>query len=90
MTNPPAAKAAPKKPTTPKKVAVDGQLVDTVLVEDRYPRHAQSENYRVEVLAPMTSVPVLRIAPVGWVGPVPLTIPESRIDEFIELLVKIR
>lgn len=79
----------PKKTGVPTKVAVDGQVVD-VEVTARYPRHAQSENYRVEVISPMTSVPVVRVAPVGWVGAPPLTIPESRIDELIELLSGVR
>ena len=90
-----AKSPATKKPVapktgTPKKAAVDGNIIDVEVIADRYPRSEQSENYRVEVVSPMTSVPVLRIAPVGWVGPVPLTIPESRIDELIELLSKIR
>jgi hypothetical protein len=72
-----------------KKVVVDDQLVDAAVTE-RYPRNEQSENYRVEVLAPMTGVPTVRLAPVGWVGPAPLIIPESRIDEVIQLLTKIR
>ena len=56
----------------------------------RYPRSDQTENYRGEVVAPLTGIPMVRIAPVGWVGPVPLNIPESRIDEMIELLTRLR
>lgn len=88
--------AAPKKAKVPvhgdvktKKVAVDSQIVE-IVESERYPRYEQSENYRVEVLAPLTGIPQARIAPVGWVGPAPLIIPESRIDELIELLSKIR
>ena len=88
--------AQPKKATPPKhgdakvkKVAVDSQLVD-VVETSRYPRSEQSENYRVEVIAPLTGIPQARIAPVGWVGPAPLIIPESRIDELIQLLTKVR
>lgn len=72
-----------------KKVSVDGQIED-VQVTSRYPRHAQSANYNVEVLAPMTGIPTVRIAPIGWVGVPPLSIPESRIDELIQLLTEIR
>ena len=72
-----------------KKVVVDDKLVD-VAVTERYPRSNQSENYRVEVLAPMTGVPMVRIAPVGWVGPAPLQVPEVRIDELIQLLTSVR
>lgn len=72
-----------------KKVVVNDELVD-VQVTERYPRNDQSENYRAEVLAPMSGVPMLRLAPVGWVGPAPLQIPESRIDEVIQLLTKMR
>lgn len=86
----------PKKAKVPvhgdvktKKVAVDSQIVEVVETE-RYPRSNQSENYRVEVLAPLTGIPQVRIAPVGWVGPAPLIIPESRIDEMIQLLTSIR
>jgi hypothetical protein len=71
------------------KVAVDSKLID-VEVTERYPRSEQSENYRVEVLSPLTGVPLVRIAPVGWVGPVPLQVPEARLDELIELLNKVR
>lgn len=92
---PKAAASSTKKGTPgikagkPEKVAVDGKLTD-VEVTQRYPRDTQSENYKVEVISPLTGVPMVRIAPVGWVGPVPLQIPESRLDELIELLVKIR
>lgn len=87
---------APKKAKPPvhgdvktKKTFVDNQIVETV-ESPRYPRSEQSENYRVEVLAPLTGIPTVRISPVGWVGPAPLNIPESRIDEVIQLLTKIR
>lgn len=86
----------PKKAKVPvhgdvkvKKVVVDDQIIDAVVTE-RYPRSDQSENYRVEVVAPLTGIPVLKLAPVGWVGPAPLTVPEGRIDELIQLLTKIR
>lgn len=79
----------PVKTGTAKKAAVDSQMVD-LEVTARYPRSEQSQNYRVEVLSTMTGVPMARLAPVGWVGPAPLQIPESRIDEVIELLSKIR
>ena len=72
-----------------KPAAVPIHDIDEVPVS-RYPRSDQSEHYRVEVLAPITGIPTVRIAPVGWVGLAPLTIPESRIDEMIELLKKIR
>ena len=85
-----------KKPALPvqtatrsKKIAVDDQIVD-VAVTERYPRSEQSANYRVEVIAPMTGVPMVRLAPVGWVGPAPLQVPESRIDEVIQLLTSVR
>lgn len=81
-----AEKKAVKKNTT----AVHDAVVEPVKVEERYPRFAQTENYRVEVVQPVTSGPQARISPVGWVGPVPLTIPESRIDELIEVLGKVR
>ena len=90
------AKTFVEKPKLPvqkaeksKKVVVDDQIVD-VAVTERYPRSEQSENYRIEVMSPMTGVPMARIAPVGWVGPAPLQIPESRIDELIQLLTKVR
>lgn len=79
----------PVKTGTSKKVVVDDKIVDAE-VTSRYPRSEQSENYRAEVLSTMTGVPMLRLAPVGWVGPAPLQIPESRIDEVIELLSKVR
>jgi hypothetical protein len=63
-------------------------LPDVTVV--RYPRSDQTEHYRAEVLAPITGIPTIKIAPVGWVGPAPLTIPESRVDELIELLTRIR
>ena len=85
-----------KKPALPvqkaeksKKVAIDDQIVD-IAVTERYPRSQQSANYRVEVIAPMTGVPMVRLAPVGWVGPAPLQVPESRIDEVIQLLTSVR
>lgn len=71
------------------KTVLDDQVIDAVETE-RYPRSAQSENYRVEVIAPLTGIPTVRLAPVGWVGPAPLQIPESRIDEVIQLLTRIR
>lgn len=79
----------PVKSGAVKKTVVDDKVVD-VEVTSRYPRNEQSENYRVEVISPMTSVPMVRIAPVGWVGPAPLQIPESRLDEMIQLLSKVR
>ena len=88
--------AAPKKAKVPvhgdvktKKVSVDSQIVE-VVESSRYPRNEQSENYRVEVIAPLTGIPQARIAPVGWVGPAPLIVPESRIDELIQLLTSVR
>lgn len=87
---------APKKAKPPvhgdvktKKTVVDDQVIDEVQSE-RYPRNAQSENYRVEVIAALTGVPMVRLAPVGWVGPAPLQIPESRLDEVIQLLSGVR
>lgn len=79
----------PVKTGKVEKAFVNEQLVD-VEVTSRYPRNEQSENYRVEVISPMTTVPMVRIAPVGWVGPAPLQIPETRLDEMIELLSKVR
>jgi hypothetical protein len=83
----------PKLPVQPatksKKAFVDDQVVD-IAVTEKYPRSQQSENYRVEVLAPMTGVPMVRLAPVGWVGPAPLQIPEIRLDEVIQLLTSVR
>lgn len=78
-----------QKATKTKKVAVDSQIIDAAITE-RYPRSEQSENYRAEVIAPMAGIPMLRLAPVGWVGAAPLQIPESRIDEVIQLLTKMR
>lgn len=80
---------APVKSGDTKKAVVDDKMVD-VEVTERYPRSEQSENYRVEVISPMTGVPMVRVAPVGWVGPAPLQIPEMRLDEVIELLSKVR
>ena len=79
----------PVKTGAVKKTVVDDKVVD-VEVTERYPRSEQSENYRVEVVSPMTGVPMVRVAPVGWVGPAPLQIPEMRLDEVIELLSKVR
>jgi hypothetical protein len=79
----------PVKTGTPTKASVDSQIVD-LEVTARYPRSDQSANYRVEVLSTMTGVPMVRLAPVGWVGPAPLQIPESRIDEVIQLLSAVR
>lgn len=79
----------PVKTGKAEKVFVDDKMMD-VEVTERYPRSHQSENYRVEVMSPMTGVPMVRIAPVGWVGPAPLQVPESRLDEVIELLTKVR
>lgn len=79
----------PVKKGKVQKAIVDDQVID-VEVTERYPRNAQSENYRVEVVSPMTGVPMVRIAPVGWVGPAPLQVPEVRLDELIELLTKVR
>lgn len=72
-----------------KKAAVDGEIRE-VQVTERYPRFEQSANYKVEVVAPVTGIPMVRISPVGWVGAPPLQIPESRLDEIIELLTKVR
>ncbi len=90
------AKTFAEKPKLPvqkaeksKKVVVDDKVIDMAVTE-RYPRSQQSENYRVEVLAPMTGVPMVRLAPVGWVGPAPLQIPEIRLDEVIQLLTSVR
>ena len=81
--------ANPKKAKVPVHGDVKTKKV-SVVESSRYPRNEQSENYRVEVLAPLTGIPVARIAPVGWVGPAPLIIPESRIDELIQLLTSVR
>lgn len=78
-----------KKVGTTKKTVVNDALVD-VVENERYPRHAVSENYQVEVTSPLTSVPIIRVSPRNWVGPVPLTLPEARLDELIELLTKVR
>lgn len=82
---------ANRKPVTGKieKAVVNDQLTD-VEVTDRYPRSAQSENYRVDVVAPVTGVPMVQIKPVGWVGNAPLQVIEARLDELIELLSKVR
>ena len=85
----PVVKTPVVKAEKSKKVSVDDALVD-VQVTERYPRSAQSANYRAEVIAPMTGIPTVRLAPVGWVGPAPLQIPEARIDEVIQLLTEIR
>lgn len=83
-------KALPVQPAAKsKKVVVDDKVIDMAVTE-RYPRSNQSENYRVEVLAPMTGVPMVRLSPVGWVGPAPLQIPEVRLDEVIQLLTSMR
>lgn len=82
-----AEKKAVKKNTTAVHDAVVEPVKEAV---ERYPRFAQTANFRVEVVQPVTSGPQARIAPVGWVGPVPLTIPEDRIDELIEVLGKVR
>jgi hypothetical protein len=79
----------PVKTGKVEKAFVNDQLID-VEVTSRYPRNAQSANYNVEVISPMTSLPMVRISPVGWVGPAPLQIPETRLDELIELLSKVR
>ena len=55
-----------------------------------FPRYAQSAHYQVEVGEPATGIAVARISPVGWVGTPPLVIPESRIDELIQLLTQVR
>jgi N-glycosylase/DNA lyase len=87
---------APKKAKVPvhgdvkvKKVSVNDQLVDAV-ESSRYPRNEQSANYRVQVIAPLTGIPMVHVAPVGWVGPAPFQFPEQRIDEVIQLLTKMR
>jgi hypothetical protein len=72
-----------------KKAMVNDQLTD-VIETDRYPRGKQSENYRVDVVAPLTGIPMVEIKPFGWVGPAPLRVPESRLDELIELLSQVR
>lgn len=71
------------------KTVVNDQVIDQV-ENDRYPRDAQSENFTVRVVAPATGIPMVQIAPKGWVGPFPLSIPEVRLDELVELLAKIR
>jgi hypothetical protein len=81
--------AETKKTTKPVDVPIH-DIDEAPAPVSRYPRSEQSEHYRAEVLAPMTGIPTVRLAPVGWVGPVPLQIPESRIDELIELLTRIR
>jgi len=77
------------KATRTKRESVDGEIRE-VQVTERYPRFEQSANYKVEVIAPLTGIPTVRISPVGWVGAPPLQIPESRLDEFVELLSKVR
>lgn len=81
--------AEAKKTTKADPVVVPIHDIDEVPVS-RYPRSHQTTNYRGEVLATLTGVPTVKVAPVGWVGPAPLTIPESRIDEMIELLTRLR
>lgn len=78
-----------KKVGTTKKAVVNDAVID-VVENDRYPRHFVSDNYQVEVVSPLTGVPVVRISPRNWVGPVPLTVPEMRLDELLELLTKVR
>jgi hypothetical protein len=87
---------APKKAKVPvhgdvqtKKVSVNDQVVE-IVESSRYPRNEQSENYRVQVIAPLTGIPMVHVAPVGWVGPAPFQFPEQRIDEVIQLLTKMR
>jgi hypothetical protein len=87
---------APKKAKVPvhgdvkvKKVAVNDQVVDAV-ESTRYPRNDQSANYNIRVIAPLTGIPMVHVAPIGWVGPAPFQFPEQRIDEVIELLTKMR
>lgn len=72
-----------------KKAFINDQVMD-VIETDRYPRGKQSENYRVDVVAPLTGIPMVEIKPTGWVGPAPLRVPESRLDEIIELLSQVR
>jgi hypothetical protein len=78
-----------------KKVADDPQVVEKAPKKPvsrlgEYPRYAQSAHYQIEVGEPATGIPVARISPVGWVGMPPLIVPESRIDELIELLRQVR
>ena len=82
--------AETKKTPAAKPVVPIHDIDEVEAPVSRYPRSDQSEHYRVEVLAPITGVPTIKIAPVGWVGPAPLAIPESRVDEMIELLTRIR
>ena len=77
------------KATKVKKAIVNDQLTD-VIESERYPRGAQSANFRIDVVAPLTGIPMVEVKPFGWVGPAPLRFPESRLDEFVELLSKIR
>jgi N-glycosylase/DNA lyase len=87
---------APKKAKVPvhgdvkvTKVAVNDQVIDAVESE-RYPRNDQSAHYNIRVIAPLTGIPQVHIAPIGWVGPAPFQFPEQRIDEVIELITRIR
>jgi hypothetical protein len=87
---------SPKKAKVPvhgdvkvKKVAVNDQIVDVVETA-RYPRNDQSANYNIQVIAPLTGVPMVHVSPIGWVGPAPFQFPEYRIDEVIELITRIR
>lgn len=82
-------KDQPVKTGTVKKAVVNDQLTD-VVESDRYPRGRQSVNYRVDVVAPLTGIPMVEVKPMGWVGPAPLRVPESRLDELIELLSQVR
>lgn len=85
----PTKSKTPVKTGKTQKAVVNNELTD-VEVTERYPRTQQSENLRVTVLSPMTGVPMVQISPVGWVGAPPLSIPETRLDELIELLSKVR
>lgn len=86
--NNPEEPTKPVRKQTQKKVAHEGQLID-VTEDERYPRDAQSENYRAQVLAPVAGIPMLSLAPVGWVGAAPLVIPESRVVEVANLLLEL-
>jgi hypothetical protein len=82
-------KAPVQKAEKSKKAFVNDQIVD-VPDSPEYPRSAQSENYRVDVIAGMTGLPMVHIKQIGWVGPAPLQVLEVRLDELIELLSKVR
>lgn len=71
-------------------VSVPDRVKKPVNRQGEYPRYAQSAHYQVEVGEPATGIPVARISPVGWVGMPPLIVPETRIDELIELLQQVR